>query len=123
VHDDLGPWKRGGEIAHSSGVVEMDMGDDDGREVIGADAERVEGVHNLPRGSRGTGLDEARTLAADEIARGDAVIAAHLGVDEPDLVAEVDRANVLRVHSSILSCVVHSIGAAVVGEGRSWVRE
>ena len=89
VDDDLGAGEHRGQRAHAAGVVEVDVRDDDRREVAGADAQRGErGLHDR-RGRRGARLDQAGPVAADEVGRGDAGVAGHLRVEREDLVAEL----------------------------------
>ena len=60
VDDDLGRRIGRGQVADAAGVVEVDVGDRDRREVVRADAQRVECALHRGRRSRGAGLDQAR---------------------------------------------------------------
>ena len=91
VHDHLRPGECRGQVADAAGVVEVDVRDHDRGEVVRPDAQGLERADHLV-GRRGRArLDERRTLASDQVAGGDPVVPAHPGVDEPDVVPEVDR--------------------------------
>jgi hypothetical protein len=79
-----GPREGGGHVAHPAGVVEVDVGDDDGGEGVGAHAELVEGGQQ--GGDRGlaAGLDQNGRRAVDQVAGGQPVPAAEAGVDLDD---------------------------------------
>ena len=89
VHDHGGARVRPGDVAHSARVVEVDVGHDDRRKVCGVDAECGERLLHNGRAQRCAGLHEGRALSPDQVPRSDARVAAHLGVDLEDVVAEV----------------------------------
>ncbi len=61
VHDDGGLRERVSEVAHAAGVIEVDVRDDDRREVVAADPQlRQRRDHGAGRPG-GAGLDEARS--------------------------------------------------------------
>src|SRR5215469_4949542 len=70
-------------------MVEVDMGDDDRGQVCWPDTERGKRVPDNRRGRSGACLDQARPVAADKVACGNAVVAGHPGVDLVQLVPEI----------------------------------
>jgi hypothetical protein len=85
---DLGGRVHRGDVPHSAGVVQVDVGDHDGGQVPGADAQARERVADHRRRRRGARLDQARPLRPDQVAGGDLVVAGHPGVDLEHLVPE-----------------------------------
>ena len=73
--------ERGGDVAHATGVVEVDVGDDDAGQVIGGHAEVGQlGQHGGERALT-AGLDEARLGALDQVARRHLTPSTQPGVD------------------------------------------
>lgn len=100
LNDDLGMREGRGDVAHAAGVIEMDVSDHDRGEILRADAEGGEGPDHLGRAARGSRLHQAWSAAADEVARGDALVSAHAGIDVehvvPEILDEVRRRGWLR---------------------------
>ena len=74
----------GGEIADRTGVVEVDVGEDDPGEIVGTHAEIVEAAAHRLGARPGPGLDEGGPRTLDEEAGGEAVLTPEQGVDLPD---------------------------------------
>src|SRR5690606_32802576 len=103
VHHDLGPGEHPGDVADAAGVVEVDVGDDDGGQVGGADAEGGQAVPEHLGRAGGADLHHAGPLGADQVAGGDARVAGHPGVDGEHLVAQCGDAllgGAARVHGT-----------------------
>ena len=89
MHDDLGIRERRRQVTDTASMVEVDMRDHDGGEVIWADAQVGEGFHHRVGTTRGAGFDDARLTTADAVTGRDAVVATHPGVDHVDVVTQL----------------------------------
>ena len=69
VHDDLGRREHRGDVAGPARVVEVNMGDHDGGQVVGADPEPGQCVTDHRRGRRGPGFHQARPVGPDQVRR------------------------------------------------------
>ena len=90
VDNDLCSWEQLGKIPDASSMIEVDVGDDDCCQIVWIDPERGELGQDDGRRTRGTGLDEARFAALDEVAGSNAFVAPHARVDHEHVVAEID---------------------------------
>ncbi len=89
MHHDLGVREGGRDVADAARVIEVDVGDDDGGEIGRIHPQLGEGADDEVSGASRPCLDEAGPAAPDEVARRDALVAAHAGVDVEDVVAQV----------------------------------
>jgi hypothetical protein len=89
VHDDLSRREHRGDIARTTRVVEVDMRDHDGGEVIRADPQPAEGVPHYRGGRRGARLDQARPVTLDQVTCRDSLVAGHPGVDLEHPVSQI----------------------------------
>ena len=76
--------ERRGHVAHAPGVVEVDVGDGHAGQVVGGDAQVVEGREQVRDRGLAAGLDQDRGVAGDQVAGRDLVPAAEQRVDLQD---------------------------------------
>ena len=108
VRDDLGRREHRGDVAGPARVIQVNMSDHDGGQVVGADPEPGQCVTDHRRGRRRPGFHQARPVGPDQVAGRDPVVSGHPGVDLEYLVPEIG--DVRRFDS--FSHAVHSIGRA-----------
>jgi hypothetical protein len=89
VHDDLGRREHRGDIARTTRVVEVDVRDHDGGEVIRADPQPAEGIAHHRGRRRRARLDQARAVALDQVTCRDSLVAGHPGVDLEHPVSQI----------------------------------
>jgi len=87
VHDGL--RKRAHDVTDPAAVVQVDVGEDDLVEVVGAEPVRGELADEAVGRCLGSRLDERRALARDEIRGGEARLAGEHGVEERDAGSEI----------------------------------
>jgi hypothetical protein len=97
VHHHGGEREHARDRPHAAGVVEMDVGHDDGREVVRSDPQAGEPVPNHVRGACGAGLYEAGACRAEEVGGRDPLVARHPRVDRVDVSTQRDRVDACRV--------------------------
>jgi len=88
MDDDLRLREGCGDITDAAGMVQVDVRDDDCRQVIGADAELVEPSDDHAGRTGCARLNQTRTTAADDVARGDALVSPHPRIEMEDLVPQ-----------------------------------
>src|SRR5699024_5343952 len=92
VHHDLRVGEQGGHVAGAAGMVEVDVGDHDGGQVLRCQTQRDDGVLEDGDGSGCTHFDDAGAFGADQVTRHDPRVTGEHGVDRIDLVAQGDDA-------------------------------
>ena len=99
VHVHGGVRERRRHVADAAGVVEVDVRDDDGAEVVGADAHRVE--RRQQRGHRrlAAGLDQHRGRPVDQVTGGHPLPAAEERVELVHPVADRHAHSPLHCHT------------------------
>ena len=88
VDVDGGLREGPGHVAHAAGVVEVDVGDHDVGQVVGRDAEVVQGGEQGGHRGLAAGLDQHRLGAVDQVPGGDPLPAPEEGVDLVDAVGD-----------------------------------
>ncbi len=86
MHADSGTGKPTGQVTGTPGVIEVDVGHDDGGQVV--DAERVEPVEKVLERGRWTTLDEGGIRGVEQVAGKTLRLTVHTPVDEIQIVAE-----------------------------------
>ena len=81
VDVDGGVGKGAGHVADAAGVVEVDVGDGDAGQVVGADAEVVERGEQRRHRRLAARLDQHRRRPLDQVAGGDPLPPAEQRVD------------------------------------------
>ena len=103
VDVDGGVRERAGHVADAAGVVEVDVGDRDGRQVSGGHTEAVEGAEERVDRRAAPGLDQRRLVTVHEVAGGDPLPPTEQRVDLGDAGADhrVHRGRVC--HASLVA--------------------
>ena len=102
VHVDRRVRKGAGHVAHAAGVIEVDVGDGDARQVVGADAERVERSQQLRHRRLAAGLHQHGLGTLDEVAGGDRRPPAEQRVDLQHAVTDAFRHEATVAHTARL---------------------
>src|SRR3990170_5794827 len=89
VHTDPGPRKVLGEVPGTTGMVEMDVGDGEDGDVV--DPDGVQGLIEMADRTRRAALDDHPVRGVEEIAGESFGLVVEIGIDEVEVVAEVDN--------------------------------